>query len=122
MNKIILLFIVFLCCATFAQSQQRNSSSTLIKIFNQNSKKSLVANDGLITDLRAKINSEESTLSEKSTITDLMLQHFIEKGEFLEFKKLYNQHAVLFKNDPLKLYYWNSIYYNYPPKIKINHY
>ena len=113
MNKIILLFIVFLCCATFAQSQQRNSSSTLIKIFNQNSKKSLVANDGLITDLRAKINSEESTLSEKSTITDLMLQHFIEKGEFLEFKKLYNQHAVLFKNDPLKLYYWNSIYYNY---------
>ena len=113
MNKIFLLFIVFLCCATFAQSQQGNSSSTLIKIFNQNSKKSLVANDGLITDLRAKINSEESTLSEKSTITDLMLQHFIEKGEFLEFKKLYNQHAVLFKNDPLKLYYWNSIYFNY---------
>ena len=113
MNKIILLFIVFLCCATFAQSQQGNSSSTLIKIFNQNSKKSLVANDGLITDLRAKINSKESTLSEKSTITDLMLQHFIEKGEFLEFKKLYNQHATLFKNDPLKLYYWNSIYYNY---------
>ena len=31
----------------------------------------------------------------------------------LEFKKLYNQHAVLFKNDPLKLYYWNSIYFNY---------
>ena len=113
MNKIILLFIVFLCCATIAQSQQGNSSSTLIKIFNQNSKKSLVANDGLITDLRAKINSKESTLSEKSTITDLMLQHFIEKGEFLEFKKLYNQHAFLFKNDPLKLYYWNSIYYNY---------
>lgn len=113
MNKIILLFIVFLCCANFAQSQQRNSSSTLIKIFNQNSKKSLVANDELITDLRAKINSEESTLAEKSTITDLMLQHFIEKGEFLEFKKLYNQHAFLFKNDPLKLYYWNSIYYNY---------
>ena len=113
MNKIILLFIVFLCCATFAQSQQGNSSSTLIKIFNQNSKKSLVANDDLITDLRAKINSKESTLSEKSTITDLMLQHFIEKGEFLEFKKLYNQHAILFKNDPLKLYYWNSIYYNY---------
>ena len=84
-------------------------SKFLIKI----QKKSLVANDGLITDLRAKINSEESTLSEKSTITDLMLQHFIEKGEFLEFKKLYNQHAVLFKNDPLKLYYWNSIYYNY---------
>ena len=67
----------------------------------------------MITDLRAKINSEESTLSEKSTITDLMLRHFIEKGEFLEFKKLYNQHAVLFKNDPLKLYYWNSIYFNY---------
>ncbi|MGB1507460.1 MAG: hypothetical protein ACPG9L_02105, partial [Crocinitomicaceae bacterium] len=87
MNKIILLFIVFFCCGTIAQSQQGNSSSTLIKIFNQNSKKSLVANDGLITDLRAKINSEESTLSEKSTITDLMLQHFIEKGEFLEFKK-----------------------------------
>ena len=113
MNKIFLLFIVFLCCATFAQSQQGNSPSTLIKTFNQNSKKSLVANDGLITDLRAKINSEESTLSEKSTITDLMLRHFIEKGEFLEFKKLYNQHAVLFKNDPLKLYYWNSIYFNY---------
>ena len=113
MNKIILLFIVFFCCGTIAQSQQGNSSSTLIKIFNQNSKKSLVANDGLITDLRAKINSKESTLSEKSTITDLMLQHFIEKGEFLEFKKLYNQHAILFKNDPLKLYYWNSIYYNY---------
>ncbi len=102
-----------MCCATFAQSQQGNSPSTLIKTFNQNSKKSLVANDGLITDLRAKINSEESTLSEKSTITDLMLRHFIEKGEFLEFKKLYNQHAVLFKNDPLKLYYWNSIYFNY---------
>jgi tetratricopeptide (TPR) repeat protein len=113
MNKIILLFIVFLCCTTIAKSQQGNSSSTLIKIFNQNSKKSLVANDELITDLRAKINSEESTLSEKSTITDLMLQHFIEKGEFLEFKKLYNQHAILFKNDPLKLHYWNSIYYNY---------
>ncbi|MEE3145375.1 MAG: histidine kinase [Bacteroidota bacterium] len=113
MNKIFLLFIVFLCCATFAQSQQGNSPSTLIKTFNQNSKKSLVANDGLITDLRAKINSDESTLSEKSTITDLMLRHFIEKGEFLEFKKLYNQHAVLFKNDPLKLYYWNSIYFNY---------
>ena len=113
MNKIFLLFIVFLCCATFAQSQQGNSLSTLIKTFNQNSKKSLVANDGLITDLRAKINSDESTLSEKSTITDLMLQHFIEKGEFLEFKKLYNQHAVLFKNDPLKLFYWNSIYFNY---------
>ncbi len=113
MNKIILLFIVFLSCTTIAKSQQGNSSSTLIKIFNQNSKKSLVANDGLITDLRAKINSEESTLSEKSTITDLMLQHFIEKGEFLEFKKLYNRHAILFKNDPLKLYYWNSIYYNY---------
>ncbi len=113
MNKIILLFIVFLSCTTIAKSQQGNSSSTLIKIFNQNSKKSIVANDGLITDLRAKINSEESTLSEKSTITDLMLQHFIEKGEFLEFKKLYNQHAVLFKNHPLKLYYWNSIYYNY---------
>ena len=113
MNKIFLLFIVFLCCATFAQSQQGNSPSTLIKTFNQNSKKSLVANDGLITDLRAKINSDESTLSEKSTITDLMLRHFIEKGEFLEFKKLYNQHVVLFKNDPLKLYYWNSIYFNY---------
>jgi len=113
MNKIFLLFIVFLCCATFAQSQLGNSPSTLIKTFNQNSKKSLVANDGLITDLRAKINSEESTLSEKSIITDLMLRHFIEKGEFLEFKKLYNQHAVLFKNDPLKLYYWNSIYFNY---------
>ena len=113
MNKIILLFIVFLCCTTIAKSQQGNSSSTLIKIFNQNSKKSLVANDDLITDLRAKINSEESTLSEKSTITDLMLQHFIEKGEFLEFKKLYNQYAVLFKNDPLKLYYWNSIYFNF---------
>ncbi len=113
MNKIILLFIVFLCCTPITKSQQGNSSSTLIKIFNQNSKKSLVANDGLITDLRAKINSKESTLSEKSTITDLMLQHFIEKGEFLEFKKLYHQHAILFKNDPLKLYYWNSIYYNY---------
>ena len=108
MYKIILLFTVFFCCGTIAQSQQGNSSSTLIKIFEQNSKKSLVANDVLIPDLRAKINSEESTLSEKSTITDLMLQHFIEKGEFLEFKKLYNQHAVLFKNDPLKFYYWKS--------------
>ncbi|RCL77088.1 MAG: hypothetical protein DBW72_00515 [Flavobacteriales bacterium] len=113
MNKIILLFIVVFCCGTIAQSQQGNSSSALIKVFNQNSKKSLVANDGLITDLREKINSEESSLSEKSTITDLMLQHFIEKGEFLEFKKLYNQHDVLFKNDPLKLYFWKSIYFNY---------
>lgn len=113
MYKIILLFTVFFCCGTIAQSQQGNSSSTLIKVFEQNSKKSLVANDVLITDLRAKINSEESTLSEKSTITDLMLQHFIEKGEFLEFKKLYSQHAVLFKNDPLKFYYWKSIYFNY---------
>ena len=38
MNKIILLFIVFVCCGTIAQSQQGNSSSTLIKIFNQNSR------------------------------------------------------------------------------------
>ena len=114
MNKMKLLFVVLmLCFAALVQAQQNNTSSSLIKKFKQNSKKSLVANDDLVIDLNKSLNDVGTSTDEKSVIAELLLMHYLEKGELLKFKKLYKKHLVFFNNDLLKKYFWASLYSNY---------
>jgi hypothetical protein len=93
--------------------QQNDSAEELIKKFNQNSKKSLVANDELITDLKLNLKNEKILNNDKVLILDLLLSHFLEKGELIEFKRLYQNNLTLLKKDPLKMYFWESVSSNY---------
>ena len=43
----------------------------------------------------------------------LLLSHFLEKGELIEFKRLYQNNLTLLKKDPLKMYFWESVSSNY---------
>jgi tetratricopeptide (TPR) repeat protein len=114
MNKMKLLFVVLmLCFSALAQAQQNNTSSSLIKKFKQNSKISLVANDDLVNDLNKSLNDVGTPAAEKSIIAELLLMHYLEKGELLKFKKLYKKHLVFFNNDLLKKYFWASLYSTY---------
>ena len=114
MNKRILLILVsVLCFSLQIIGQQNDSVEELIKKFNQNSKKSLVANDELITDLKLNLKNEKILNNDKVLILDLLLSHFLEKGELIEFKRLYQNNLTLLKKDPLKMYFWESVSSNY---------
>ena len=114
MNKSILLILVsVLCFSLQIMGQQNDSAEELIKKFNQNSKKSLVANDELITDLKLNLKNEKILNNDKVLILDLLLSHFLEKGELIEFKRLYQNNLTLLKKDPLKMYFWESVSSNY---------
>ena len=114
MNKRILLILVsVLCFSLQIMGQQNDSAEELIKKFNQNSKKSLVANDELITDLKLNLKNEKILNNDKVLILDLLLSHFVEKGELIEFKRLYQNNLTLLKKDPLKMYFWESVSSNY---------
>lgn len=114
MNKRILLILVStLCFSLQTIGQQNDSARELIKKFNQNSKKSLVANDELITDLKLNLKNEKILNNDKVLILDLLLSHFVEKGELIEFKRLYQNNLTLLKKDPLKMYFWESVSSNY---------
>ena len=114
MNKRILLILVsVLSFSLQIMGQQNDSAEELIKKFNQNSKKSLVANDELITDLKLNLKNEKILNNDKVLILDLLLSHFVEKGELIEFKRLYQNNLTLLKKDPLKMYFWESVSSNY---------
>ena len=114
MNKRILLILVsVLSFSLQIMGQQNDSAEELIKKFNQNSKKSLVANDELITDLKLNLKNEKILNNDKVLILDLLLSHFLEKGELIEFKRLYQNNLTLLKKDPLKMYFWESVSSNY---------
>ena len=114
MNKRILLILVsVLCFSLQIIGQQNDSVEELIKKFNQNSKKSLVANDELITDLKLNLKNDKILNNDKVLILDLLLSHFLEKGELIEFKRLYQNNLTLLKKDPLKMYFWESVSSNY---------
>ena len=114
MNKRILLILVsVLSFSLQIMGQQNDSAEELIKKFNQNSKKSLVANDELITDLKLNLKNEKILNNDKVLILDLLLSHFLEKGELIEFKRLYQKNLTLLKKDPLKMYFWESVSSNY---------
>ena len=93
--------------------QQDYRTGELIKKFNQNSKISLVANDELIADLKLNLQNEKVPNNEKLIVLDLLLFHFLEKGELIEFKRLYQNNLSLLKKDRLKMYFWESVYSNY---------
>ena len=110
MNKRILLILVYVLSFSLQiTGQQNDSAEELIKKFNQNSKKSLVANDELITDLKLNLKNEKILNNDKVLILDLLLSHFLEKGELIEFKRLYQNNLTLLKKDPLKMYFWESV-------------
>ena len=115
MNQMKLLFVLLLllCFSTHAQEKQSPTTSSLIKKFHINSKKSLVANDPLVKDLRFFLNQEQTSPEKKAVITAILLSHFQEKGQLLEFKTLYKKSYSSFKEYPLKKYFWESVYYNY---------
>ena len=114
MNKRILLILFsVLCFSLQIMGQQNDSAEELIKKFNQNSKKSLVANDELITDLKLNLKNEKILNNDKVLILDLLLSHFLQKGELIEFKRLYQNNLTLLKKDPLKMYFWESVSSNY---------
>ncbi|MDB3905309.1 hypothetical protein N9335_02395, partial [Crocinitomicaceae bacterium] len=114
MNKRILLILVSaLYFSIQTMGQQNSSTGELIKKFNQNSKKSLVANDALIPDLKLNLQNERVLNNEKLIVLDLLFSHFLEKGELIEFKRLYQNNLFLLKQDALKMYFWESVYSNY---------
>ena len=60
MNKIILLALVSLLCFSLQiTAQQEDKTGELIKIFNQNSKISLVSNDELVDRLKVNLNDDK---------------------------------------------------------------
>ena len=114
MNKLILLILTStLCFSLYTMGQQDYRTGELIKKFNQNSKISLVANDELIADLKLNLQNEKVPNNEKLIVLDLLLFHFLEKGELIEFKRLYQNNLSLLKKDRLKMYFWESVYSNY---------
>ena len=81
MNKRLLLILVTALCFSLQTIGQKNySAEELIKKFNENAKKSLVANDELITDLKLNLQSEKILNNDKVLILDLLLSHYLEKG------------------------------------------
>ena len=114
MNKIILLALVSsLCFSSQIKAQQDDKAGELIKIFNQNSKISLVSNDELVDRLKVNLNQEQTQKNDKLVILDVLLSHFLEKGEFIKFKQLYQNNLSLLNQDALKMYFWESIFSNY---------
>ncbi len=114
MNKLILLILASTLCFTLQTiGQQDYSFGEFIKKFNQNSKKSLSANDQLVADLKLNLQNERGLINEKLIVLDLLLSHFLEKGELIEFKRLYQNNLSLLKQDALKMYFWESVFSNY---------
>ena len=80
MNKIILLALVSLLCFSLQiTAQQEDKTGELIKIFNQNSKISLVSNDELVDRLKVNLNDDQTQKNDKLVILDLLLSHYLEK-------------------------------------------
>ena len=114
MNKIILLALVSLLCFSLQiTAQQEDKTGELIKIFNQNSKISLVSNDELVDRLKVNLNDDQTQKNDKLVILDLLLSHYLEKGEFIKFKQLYQNNLSLLNQDALKMHFWESVFSNY---------
>ena len=114
MNKTKLLFVLYLTfsCSFQAQVIQNSSSSDLIKQFQSNYKSSLVSNDIIIEDLINILSGSNYEDRDKLTVINLLLTHYFEKGEYLEFDHLFIKKRVFLKQDPLISYYWENIFYN----------
>lgn len=114
MNKTKLLFVLYLTfsCSFQAQVIQNSSSSDLIKQFQSNYKSSLVSNDIIIEDLINILSGSNYEDRDKLTVINLLLTHYFEKGEYLEFDHLFIKKRVFLKQDPLKSHYWENIYNN----------
>lgn len=110
--KLLTVLLLFFCFSIHAQEKQDFTAGSLIKEFQINSKKSIVSNDPLLTDLRLLLNDDITSIGNKVKILDLLLFHYREKGQSIEFKTLYKQHKTLFNHQLLKLYYWESDFYN----------
>jgi len=114
MNKTILLFVLYLTfsCSFQAQDIQKYGTLDLIKQFQSNFKNSLISNDLILGNLKNVINGAECKDNDKLTIVNLLLKHYYEKGEYLEFEQVFKKNRGFLKQDPLISYYWENIYHN----------
>ncbi len=108
--KVLVVLILIFSCSLRAQVSQTSSTVDLIETFQQNFKNSLVSNDPLIDDMLSKLESGDTRITNKVKIIDLLLTQYMEKGELLEFDKLFESRKNLLKKDRLLFYYWNSVY------------
>ena len=107
--KLLTLLSLFLSCFVFSQENKANSVNSLIKKFHVNEKKSVVSNEPLLERLKDFLQKEETSQQNKVELIDMLLSHHNEKGQSVEFNRLYVKYRTGLKNSPLHLFFWEYI-------------
>ena len=107
--KLLTLLSLFLCCFVFSQENNENSVNSLIKKFRINEKKSVVSNEPLLESIKEFIDRKETSKQIKVELIDMLLSHYMEKGQSAEFNRLYVKYSSWLKNSRLHLFFWDYI-------------
>ena len=107
--KLLTLLSLFLCSFVFSQEDNENSVNSLIKKFRINEKKSVVSNEPLLESIKEFIDRKETSKQIKVELIDMLLSHYMEKGQSAEFNRLYVKYSSWLKNSRLHLFFWDYI-------------
>ena len=83
--------------------------NSLIEKFHLNEKKSVVSNDPLLASIKKFIDRKQTSQQNKVKLIDMLLSHYMEKGQSAQFNRLYAKYNSRLKKSRLHLFFWDYI-------------